>query len=145
MNDAQQLLVLMILCMAALAGCCEWKGLIRCQLLCFTCRIIAADVFMIILGLFGGVNTHKFKWGYYAMGCFCELIISIGLVFNAMRSAMARGGGISKVYAGMAAYLTILWWGYPIVWGLAEGANVISSDAEVTHPQSMHGATALLC
>ncbi len=97
---------------------------------------------MIILGLFGGVNTHKFKWGYYAMGCFCELIISIGLVFNAMRSAMARGGGISKVYAGMAAYLTILWWGYPIVWGLAEGANVISSDAEVTHPQSMHGATA---
>ena len=101
---------------------------------CSTCRIIAADVFMIILGLFGGVNTHKFKWGYYAMGCFCELIISIGLVFNAMRSAMARGGGISKVYAGMAAYLTILWWGYPIVWGLAEGANVISSDAEVTHP-----------
>ncbi len=49
---------------------------------------------------------------------------------------MARGGGISKVYAGMAAYLTILWWGYPIVWGLAEGANVISSDAEVTHPLS---------
>ena len=91
---------------------------------------------MIILGLFGGVNTHKFKWGYYAMGCFCELIITIGLVFNAMRSAMARGGGISKVYAGMAAYLAILWWGYPIVWGLAEGANVISSDAEVTHPLS---------
>jgi len=106
------------------------------SLQCFTCRIIAADIFMIILGLFGGVNTHKFKWGYYAMGCFCELIISIGLVFNAMRSAMARGGGISKVYAGMAAYLTILWWGYPIVWGLAEGANVISSDAEVTHPLS---------
>lgn len=93
--------------------------------------IIAADVFMILLGLFGGVNTHKFKWGYYAMACFCELVINIGLIFNAMRSAMARGGGVSKVYAGLAAYLSILWWGYPIVWGLAEGANVISSDAEV--------------
>ena len=100
---------------------------------------------MIILGLFGGVNTHKFKWGYYAMGCFCELVISIGLIFNAMRSAMARGGGVSKVYAGLAAYLTILWWGYPIVWGLAEGANVISSDAEVTSHLSTHIWLFMLC
>ena len=87
---------------------------------------------MIVLGLAGGVNTHKFKWGYYAMSCFCEVAINIGLLFCGMRSAMARGGGISKVYAGLAGYLSILWWGYPIVWGLAEGANVISSDAEVT-------------
>ena len=66
------------------------------------------------------------------MSCFCEVAINIGLLFCGMRSAMARGGGISKVYAGLAAYLSVLWWGYPIVWGLAEGANVISSDAEVT-------------
>lgn len=93
---------------------------------------MAADLFMIVLGLAGGVNTHKFKWGYFAMSCFCEVAINIGLLFCGMRAAMARGGGISKVYAGLAAYLSVLWWGYPIVWGLAEGANVISSDAEVT-------------
>lgn len=93
---------------------------------------MAADVFMIVLGLAGGVNTHKFKWGYFAMSCFCEVAINVGLLYCGMRSAMARGGGIAKVYAGLAAYLSVLWWGYPIVWGLAEGANVISSDAEVT-------------
>ena len=88
---------------------------------------------MIVTGLFGGVNTHKFKWGYYAFGCFFELIITIGLLLPGMRSAFKRGGGISKVYAGLGAYLSILWWGYPIVWGLAEGSNTISSDAEVCH------------
>ena len=87
---------------------------------------------MIVLGLAGGVNTHKFKWGYFAMSCFCEVAINIGLLYVAMRFAMARGGGVAKVYAGLAAYLSILWWGYPIVWGLAEGSNTISSDAEVT-------------
>ena len=66
------------------------------------------------------------------MSCFCEVAINIGLLYCGMRSAMARGGGIAKVYAGLAAYLSVLWWGYPIVWGLAEGANLISSDAEVT-------------
>ncbi|KAL3159414.1 hypothetical protein ABBQ38_009844 [Trebouxia sp. C0009 RCD-2024] len=93
--------------------------------------IIGADIFMIVLGLAGGVNTHKFKWGYFAMSCFCEVAINIGLLFVAMRSAVARGGGVAKVYAGLAAYLSILWWGYPIVWGLAEGSNLISSDAEI--------------
>ena len=87
---------------------------------------------MIILGLFGAVNSHKFKWGYYAMSCFCEVAINIGLMYNARRCALARGGGVSKVYIGLAAYLSILWWGYPIVWGLAEGSNTISSDAEVS-------------
>ena len=104
-------------------------------LLC--CRIIAADIFMIVLGLAGGVNTHKFKWGYYAMSCFCEVAINIGLLFVAMRAARIRGGGVSKVYAGLAAYLSILWWGYPIVWGLAEGSNTISSDAEVIWNNAM--------
>ncbi|KAI9789636.1 MAG: hypothetical protein M1835_001530 [Candelina submexicana] len=102
-------------------------------------QIIAADVFMIILGLFGAVNSHKFKWGYYAMACFCEVAINIGLVFNARRSAFARGGGVYKVYVGMAVYLSILWWGYPIVWGLAEGSNTISSDAEHVQVASYAG------
>ena len=86
---------------------------------------------MIVLGLLGAVNTHKYKWGYYALACFCEVVISIGLIFNAMRSAMRRGGPASRIYAGLAAYLSILWWGYPIVAGLAEYGNTISSDAEV--------------
>ena len=86
---------------------------------------------MIVLGLAGGVNTHKFKWGYFAMSCFCEAAVSVGLLYIAMKAAYIRGGGTAKVYAGLATYLSVLWWGYPIVWGLAEGSNTISSDAEV--------------
>lgn len=95
------------------------------------CRIVVADILMVVTGLFGGVNTHKFKWGYFTIACFFQVVLTIGLLFPGMRAAFARGGGMSKVYAGLAAYLGILWFGYPIVWGLAEGSNTISSDAEV--------------
>lgn len=94
-------------------------------------RIIVADILMIITGLAGAINTHQAKWGWYAFGCFFQVVLTIGLVFPGMKAAFSRGGGISKVYAGLAAYLAVLWWGYPIVWGLAEGSNTISSDAEV--------------
>lgn len=38
---------------------------------------------------------------------------------------------VTGLYMGLAAYLAILWFGYPIVWGLAEGSDTISVTAEV--------------
>lgn len=40
---------------------------------------------------------------------------------------------VPGLYFGLAAYLGLLWFGYPIVWGLAEGSDYISVTAEVSH------------
>ena len=37
---------------------------------------------MIALGLFGAVNTHKFKWGYCAMACYAGLDIAAKVFFG---------------------------------------------------------------
>ena len=48
-------------------------------------------------------------------------------------SARRRGAKVGLVYTGLTLYLLLLWWGYPIVWGLAEGSNTITVDAEVCY------------
>ena len=47
-----------------------------------------------------------------------------------MRSAYARSNELGKVYMTLSMFILVLWWGYPIVWGLAEGSNTISIKAE---------------
>ena len=51
---------------------------------------------------------------------------------HGVRGANARGPAIGKLYSFLAFYLVFWWFGYPIVWGLAEGGNRISSTAEAS-------------
>ncbi len=53
------------------------------------------------------------------------------MLVHGVRGANARGPAIGKLYSFLAFYLVFFWFGYPIVWGLAEGGNAISSTAEV--------------
>lgn len=46
-------------------------------------------------------------------------------------TARRRNPRLGLVYTGLTLYLLTLWWGYPIVWGLAEGSNTITVNAEV--------------
>lgn len=93
--------------------------------------ILTADVFMILLGLFGAISTHKYRWGWYAIGCFFEFVLTWGMLVTAPRYAFKRSRQIGWLYLGLAIYLNLLWFGYPVVWGLAEGSNTISEDAEI--------------
>ena len=69
--------------------------------------------------------------GWYVGGCLLQIFIAWGMLVHGVAGANARGPGIGKLYSFLAVYLVILWFGYPIVWGLAEGGNAISSTAEV--------------
>jgi bacteriorhodopsin len=95
-----------------------------------TLWIMFADIAMIILGLFGAVTVGKYKWGWFGAACAFQLAITYGLLVPGLQSARRRSPTLVKFYGGFSAYLAILWFGYPIVWGLAEGSNTITSDAE---------------
>lgn len=95
-----------------------------------TLWIMFCDVAMIVLGLFGAVTVGKFKWGWFGAACLFQVLITYGLLVPGLASARNRSPTLVKLYAGFAIYLAILWFGYPIVWGLAEGSNTITSDAE---------------
>ncbi|KAK9828298.1 hypothetical protein WJX74_007622 [Apatococcus lobatus] len=93
--------------------------------------VVVADIFMIVIGLFAALSSHNPRWGFYGASCFFEILIGYGLLVPGIKCAYARGKGIGTFYTGLALLLFITWWGYPIVWGFAEGANFISVDAEV--------------
>ena len=96
-----------------------------------SCRVVVADIFMIVIGLFAALSSHNPRWGFYGVSCFFEVLIGYGLLVPGIKHAYMRGKGIGTFYTGLSLLLFITWWGYPIVWGFAEGANFISVDAEV--------------
>jgi len=95
-----------------------------------TVWIMFCDLAMIVLGLFGAVTVGKYKWGWFGAACAFQLAITYGLLVPGLNSARKRSPLLVRIYAGFAGYLALLWFGYPIVWGLAEGSNTITSDAE---------------
>ena len=68
--------------------------------------------------------------GAYGLGLqACEIECAL-LPGAGMRSAYARSNELGRLYTVLSTFILALWWGYPIVWGLAEGSNTISIKAE---------------
>lgn len=95
-----------------------------------TLWILFADEVMILAGLFGAVLSSRYKWGWFGIGCAALLVMTWGVLINGPRSAFSRSKKTGGVYTFLALYLCGLWWVYPVTWGLAEGSNKISSNAE---------------
>lgn len=95
-----------------------------------TLWILFSDVAMIVLGLFGAITPGKYKWGWYGAGCLFQLFICYGVLVPGTKAVRLRSPSLLKYYWGFSIYLLVLWLGYPIVWGLAEGSNTITADAE---------------
>ncbi|KAK9834321.1 hypothetical protein WJX81_006955 [Elliptochloris bilobata] len=93
--------------------------------------VIVADIFMIVLGLMGALSNYGYRWGWFGIGCLFQIFIVAGLISTGMKSAYARSNELGKLYTTMSMFILVLWWGYPIVWGLAEGSNTISVKAEI--------------
>jgi len=51
-----------------------------------SCRVIVADIFMIVLGLMGALSNHGYRWGWYAIGCLFQIGIVLGLVLTGEHS-----------------------------------------------------------
>ena len=54
-----------------------------------SCRVIIADIFMIVLGLMGALSNHGYRWGWYAIGCLFQIVIVMGLVLAGEHSRPA--------------------------------------------------------
>lgn len=96
-----------------------------------TARIMFCDLAMILCGLFGALLSSGYKWGFFAMGCVFMLIIFYDLLINVRSHVYARDGRLGGAYTILAIWLILLWTIYPVVWGLAEGSNTISVNAEI--------------
>jgi bacteriorhodopsin len=89
------------------------------------------DEVMIVTGLVGALVASSYKWGYFAFGCAALIYIWVILLGPALKSSAALGPEFRKAYMRSAAYLSFIWALYPIAWGLADGANIISPDSEM--------------
>jgi bacteriorhodopsin len=93
--------------------------------------VVFADIAMIVFGLFGAITDHYYRWGYYGIGCAWMFVVFWGLLVTGPRYAFQRDRALGRLYMFFASYLVILWFCYPVVWGLAEGSNTISVTAEI--------------
>lgn len=93
--------------------------------------IIFFDLIMIIGGLVGSLVPTSYKWGYFTGACVAEIFITYQLIFPARKSAKGLGTQAYKAYTTSALILSVLWFLYPIAWGLADGGNVITPDSEM--------------
>lgn len=91
---------------------------------------ILIDEIMIVTGLVGALVRSSYKWGYWTFGMFALFFIGYVLVWEARVSANKLGSDIGRTFLMCGAWTTMLWFLYPIAWGVAEGGNVISPDSE---------------
>ncbi|KAI1856396.1 hypothetical protein JX265_011643 [Neoarthrinium moseri] len=91
---------------------------------------IFADLIMVVTGLIGALTRTSYKWGFWTFGTAAFLFVVYTLLGTARSHANALGGEPKKTYMMCGAWLTGLWFLYPIAWGLSEGGNVIHPDSE---------------
>ena len=89
------------------------------------------DLVMIITGLIGSLVESTYKWGYYTMGCVAMFYVFWVIYGPGLKSASHLGADFKKAYLYSSLVLTILWTLYPVAWGLADGSNTISPNAEM--------------
>ncbi|BGO88688.1 hypothetical protein NBRC10512v2_000633 [Rhodotorula toruloides] len=93
--------------------------------------VIFADLLMIETGLIGALVASRYKWGFYAFGCAAQLYIWWMLLVPGRRSAQHIGSDFAKSYTMSNIFLTTVWLVYPVIWGVADGGNVITPDSEM--------------
>ncbi|KAF1964699.1 family A G protein-coupled receptor-like protein [Bimuria novae-zelandiae CBS 107.79] len=92
--------------------------------------VIFVDEVMIITGLIGALVVSRYKWGYFAFGCFALFYIIYHLAWESRRNASRYGADVGRAFLLCGSLTSILWIVYPIAWGVCEGGNVIAPDSE---------------
>ncbi|KAF2007302.1 family A G protein-coupled receptor-like protein [Amniculicola lignicola CBS 123094] len=94
---------------------------------------VIADLIMILTGLFAAFGTEGTpqKWGWYTIACVAYLVVVWHLGVNGRVTAAAKGSKVGKFFAAIAGFTLIIWTAYPIVWGIADGARIVSVDGEI--------------
>ncbi|KAH6886924.1 hypothetical protein B0T10DRAFT_407571 [Thelonectria olida] len=80
--------------------------------------------FWVLTYLAAAYTTTSYKWGFFAFGTFGYIILAMSTVNESRESAQVLG--ISRDYIILSAWVNLLWFLYPITFGLSDGGNVIS-------------------
>ena len=71
--------------------------------------------------LAGAVVATRYKWGYFAFGCFAYAMLAISLLAHG--GATAKRLSMKGSYTVVSLALVAIWLAYPIAWGLDDGGN----------------------
>ncbi|GAA5830536.1 hypothetical protein JCM11251_002506 [Rhodosporidiobolus azoricus] len=93
--------------------------------------VIFMDIVMIETGLIGALVPSRYKWGFFTGGCVALVVIWYYLFFPARVSAARLGSDWHTSYTRSCILLSVLWLVYPIIWGIADGGNVIKPTGEM--------------
>jgi bacteriorhodopsin len=98
-----------------------------------TLMAIAADLIMVLAGLFGafGHNGTAQKWGWYAIAWVAYLVVIWHVALHGSRGVSAKGAPVAKLFRSLALFILLLWAAYPIFWGIADVARKINVDSEI--------------
>jgi bacteriorhodopsin len=69
-------------------------------------------------------TTSVYRWGFFVFGTFCWLILAMSTL-NEGREAAQRLG-VARDYMILSCWVNLLWLLYPVVFGLTDGAHIIS-------------------
>ena len=89
--------------------------------------LVGADIIMILSGLMADLSGDSpVQWLWYSIGV-GALCVLIGVVWGKMRRvAYSDSPELGRAYTKVAAFLSIAWVGYPLIWFLAPtGINVL--------------------
>ena len=92
--------------------------------------LVFADVIMILSGLMGDLATDPgVKWSFYSVGV-GALATMILVVWGKMRRvAFAQSRELGQAYTKVAAFLSLAWIGYPLIWALGPmGTGALSHE-----------------
>lgn len=91
------------------------------------------DVVMIVSGLLADLTADEdITWLWYTIGCVCLALIFWIAWGPLRRIARDQSADLGRTYTRVAAFLSVLWVGYPLVWALGpSGAGVIDRYTDV--------------
>eukprot|EP00191_Tetraselmis_sp_GSL018_P003083 CAMPEP_0177599786 /NCGR_PEP_ID=MMETSP0419_2-20121207/13205_1 /TAXON_ID=582737 /ORGANISM="Tetraselmis sp., Strain GSL018" /LENGTH=211 /DNA_ID=CAMNT_0019092595 /DNA_START=142 /DNA_END=777 /DNA_ORIENTATION=- len=95
-----------------------------------TTLLIISDFLMIVSGLLGGFLVSWHRYLFWGIGMVFFVPIISELPTSLYSSAQRIGTSTGKTFSTLSKITLFLWAIYPIVWLLAEGAHVLSPEAE---------------
>ncbi|WWC90362.1 uncharacterized protein L201_005295 [Kwoniella dendrophila CBS 6074] len=102
-----------------------------------TLAVILSDIFMIVTGFFSAITPARWaggeraQWAWFGISSFAFLLIWGILFTNGLQAAQNRPRNTKGLFTLLSAMTFVLWIGYPIVFGITEGANKVGVDAEI--------------
>ncbi|GAA6005399.1 hypothetical protein JCM10207_002968 [Rhodosporidiobolus poonsookiae] len=93
--------------------------------------VVFFDLVMIVTGLIGALVASRYKWGFFTLGCAALFVIWYFLLVPGRASAARLGSDFSQAYLRSTIVLSVLWLVYPVIWGVADGGNLITPTSEM--------------